>query len=157
MSKEIFTVLSLCPLFHQLDAKQIFYIARFFKQQLYRKGTLVLQEGQKVEELYIISQGTWDVFLPKDVEIPREHDVHLGTLSRCALLGEYAFIDQCLASASVRAIEDAALLCISRENFEKVISDDRVGKVIYKNLLLALISRLRKQNDEKDLMNLLDF
>ncbi|ALG67101.1 cyclic nucleotide-binding domain-containing protein [Beggiatoa leptomitoformis] len=159
MSKENFAVLSVCPLFNGLSKKQIFYITAFFKQALFSKGAIVMQEGQKVDQLYIVSHGKWEVFLPKDnQDIPREQEVRLGMLECGALIGEYSFIDEYFASASVRTLEKGGLLMINRPDFERILeSSNQVGKIIYKNLLLGLISRLRKQNEEKELLNLFDF
>jgi len=158
--KETLNLLSICEIFAGLTERQKLYITPLFKTDEFAGGTVVLREGQIVRDLYIIAQGEWEVFLPKrdSDELARYEDIRLSVLGRGDLLGEYSFIDHRAASASVRSLEQGKLLIITRENFQRIVdSSNQVGKVIYKNLLQALIARLRDQNEEKDLMNLLDF
>jgi len=145
-------------MFNDLTTREMFYIIGYFEQSSYQAGDIVIDEGQMVPDLCIISSGLWEVFLPRNSDyLYRPAEVRLQTLETGDLLGEYSFIDNNVASASVRALEPGGLYKVNRENFEKIVeSSNRVGKLVYYNLLRALIVRLRKHNEEMDLMHLLD-
>ncbi|MDY6993003.1 MAG: cyclic nucleotide-binding domain-containing protein, partial [Pseudomonadota bacterium] len=84
-------------------------------------------------------------------------EIKLHVLEAGALIGEYSFIDNQLASASVRALQTGTLYKISREDFTKIVeSSNRMGKLVYKNLLRSLVTRLRRNNEETDLRILFD-
>ena len=157
-SKEVLEVLSKCYMFNDLTTREMFYIIGYFEQHTHNVGEILIEEGQMVDDLYIINSGLWEVFLPRNSDyLYRPSEVKLQTLEKGDLLGEYSFVDGNVASASVRVLEAGSLYSVSRENFEKIVeSSNHVGKLIYYNLLRALIIRLRKHNEEMDLMHLLD-
>ena len=94
-------------------------------------------------------------YLKNEDYLYRPAEIRLHILESGDLLGEYSFIDSQVASASVRALEDGELYTISRDDFYSIVdSSNRVGKLIYRNLLQALIIRLRHYNEEADLRHL---
>lgn len=157
--KDILEVVNKCLLFEGLNNRERYYMLRLFQRHVYSPGKIVIAEGDIVNELYIIAYGTWEVYLPKNEDyLYRRTDIKLQMLKDAgALLGEYSFIDHKPASASVRAMGGGELYGISRANFDQIVeSSNHVGKIIYRNLLFALVDRLRKHNEDMDLMYLMD-
>lgn len=152
--KDMLEVVSKCSMFKEFNNKEKYYILRFFKKENFEAGDVVIHEGQVVNELCIVASGKWEVFLPK---VYRPTEIKLQVLAPGALLGEYSFIDNQLASASVRALETGTLYKISREGFTQIVeSSNRMGKLVYRNLLKTLVTRLRNNNEETDLRVLFD-
>ena len=80
----------------------------------------------------------------------------LGRLTQGDCFGEYSVIDNSPTSASVVTLEECDLFIIPRINFERIInSDNRLGKIIYKNMLQVLIKRARNYDKELDSFNIL--
>lgn len=153
------SIVSQCSMFEGLTAREKYYILRFFEANKIIRGNIIIHEGEFVDAMFILATGKWEVFLPKNVEyLYRPTDVHLQLLEQPGtLLGEYSFLDNKPASASIRAMEEGLLYGITYKNFEAIVnSSNRVGKLIYRNLLQALITRLRKHNEEIDLMHLME-
>jgi CRP-like cAMP-binding protein len=151
---DMLEVVSKCSLFKGFNHSETYYVIRFFKKECFDKGDIVIQEGQTVKALYIVGSGKWEVFLP---QLYRPTEIKLHILEPGALIGEYSCIDNQTASASVRAVQLGELYKITREDFTTLVdSSNRVGKLIYKNLLETLVTRLRKHNEETELRILLE-
>ncbi len=120
-----------------------------------RKAELVLSERTRGPGLYVILEGGVEVFLSEDVPTGarRPSRVRLNTLGPGRCFGEYSLIDDHTTSASARASADGKLFFLSREEFRRIADGDaRVGKLIYLNLLRFLIGRLRRKDQELDLL-----
>jgi len=117
-----------------------------------KQNDIIVEENQKTVALYLILSGQVEVFLPKQSSIKRFSSIKLNVLSQGNFFGEYSLIDTEPASASVQAIEPSILFKITKDDFEKLVgSNDRIGKIIYNNLLKELIKRIRNKDKELDL------
>lgn len=109
----------------------------------------VVAQGKYSAALYIVTAGR---FLVLRSEAPMVHPstsedelIELDTFTKGDCFGEYSLIDKKPASASVVAAERSQALQIPRPPFEAVMmSDYRIAKTVYHNLLLLLTARLRK-------------
>lgn len=114
---------------------------------------IILKEGDQLHHLYIVLEGRAEVFLPKTES--RITAVRLNELGRGDCFGEYAFVDQQPASASIRALTDAEVFCIGYGALRTLLDGHpAVASVIYQNLLHILVRRLRMANAELDLFTL---
>ena len=114
---------------------------------------VIVSKGQNLDSFYIMLTGKVQVFLPISLERPAQID--LTTKSSYDCFGEYSFIDQQPASASVKASEDSAVFVITHDAFQKFLDNHKkAGYIICKNLLTVLVDRLRADNAELDLFNL---
>lgn len=121
-----------------------------------KAGDLVLFEKTRTSPgLYLVLAGQVEVFLAHAGQ-PDQTNVghhHLATMGPGHCFGEYSMIDGKTTSASARAISDAKLFFLPRGEFVRVVEHDHLaGKIIYRNFLLILISRLRYKDDELDLL-----
>jgi len=124
-----------------------------------KPGELILSEGTPGDGLYIVLEGEVEVFLPERAAsgTHRPTRVRLNRLGPGRCLGEYAVIDDQASSASAAALTDASLGFLPKAEFRKFVErHDRVGRIVYANLLRYLISRLRGKDRELDLVVLDD-
>lgn len=110
------------------------------------KGDVLIQEGDRVSSIYCILQGEVDILLPDDLE---EYDdltlVNMLVDGEC--IGEYSFVDDQPASATVRANTKLELLELPHNVLRDALEhDESLRAQIYKNLLESLVERLRNTN-----------
>jgi len=85
----------------------------------YRRGDIIVQQGDKGECMYVIQEGTVEVY-----QLRSGKEVHLAFLNEGDFFGEMAVFEQEVRSASVRAVEEARILTIDKKNFLKRIHED---------------------------------
>lgn len=110
------------------------------------KGDVVIQEGDNVTSIYCLLKGEVDILMPDDLE---EFDdltlVNMLVDGEC--IGEYSFVDEQPASATVRANTDVELLELSHDVLRDALDADcELRAQLYKNLLESLVERLRNTN-----------
>lgn len=102
-------------------------------------GTFFIREGQTGDELYVVLSG--------EVQVSKGEQI-LATLRAGAHLGEMAMIDNAPRSASVRAVTDANLLAMRREEFFGLIrSEPVIGTKLLWSFVNVLSGRLRQTNE----------
>jgi CRP-like cAMP-binding protein len=122
-------------------------------------GRELLWEGRKGNGLYIVLEGSVEVFLPERsaVGMKRPSRVRLNLLGRGRCFGEYGLIDDQPSSASAQTLAPTRLCFLPTDDFRTIVNgNDRIGKTIYANLLRFLVSRLRSKDRELDLVLLAD-
>lgn len=114
------------------------------------KGELIMNEGDPPNHLYVILKGEFEAFLPLTEDRPTK--VRLDTLGPGGCVGEYGLIDHQPASASVKAKTDGLVFHVLHEDLENFLNQrHEAGCVIYRNLMIELVRRLRMSNSELDL------
>ncbi len=120
---------------------------------------LILSESSPTDGLYIVLEGEVEVFLPERAGsgAHRPSRVRLNRLGPGRCLGEYGLIDDQPSSASAEALTPAKLCFLSKAAFRRLVErHDRVGRIVYANLLRYLVSRLRGKDKELDILLLDD-
>jgi CRP-like cAMP-binding protein len=119
----------------------------------YGAGEVVVRENQILDSLYVLLSGEVSVYLPESETRPAQINITTKTMNDC--FGEYSLVDHQPASASIRTLSDCVVYIISHVAFEDYLESDRVaGSIVYKNLLVVVVERLRADNAELDLFNL---
>ena len=127
-------------LFSALDDAHLDVIALMTIEKSYRKGDIILmEEDESTQSLFIIAKGEVKVLLT--AEDGRE--AILASLKEGDFFGEMALLDGEPRSATVRAVEDARLLTIRREEFLATV---RKQPDLALTLLGEMSRRLRKSN-----------
>jgi len=127
-------------LFSALDDAHLEVIAQMTIEKSYRKGDIILmEEDESTQSLFIIAKGEVKVLLT--AEDGRE--AILASLKEGDFFGEMALLDGEPRSATVRAVEDARLLTIRREEFLATV---RKQPDLALTLLGEMSRRLRKSN-----------
>ncbi|MEG4574355.1 cyclic nucleotide-binding domain-containing protein [Microcoleus sp. N3A4] len=100
-------------------------------------GTTLITEGQPLDALYIVLDGTLSVAVSSC-------DKEIGKIISGEVLGEMSFVDGRLPSASVTAIEECLILSIPRRLLtEKLEQDVLFSLRFYRAITKFLSSRLR--------------
>jgi CRP-like cAMP-binding protein len=118
-------------------------------------GQALLSEGRKGEGLYIILEGKVEFFLPERsaTGARRPSRVRLNVLGPGRCFGEYGLIDDEPSSASAQAVTASRLCFLPTEDFRRIVNgNDRMGRIIYADLLRFLVTRLRAKDKELDLV-----
>jgi CRP-like cAMP-binding protein len=115
-------------------------------------GDTVLTEGQWADGLYVICEGRVEFFLPEQGPHGRRATrVRLNALGPGRCFGEYGLIDDKPSSASAMALTPGRLCFLPREEFRRLTErSERIGRLVYQNLLAFLVARLRSKDQELD-------
>lgn len=117
-----------------------------------KKGDIVAYEKMPGGiGLYVVLEGKVDVFRAVDLDkiTATPNQVHLNTLLPGQCFGEYSLLDGQATSASAMTLTSSRLFFLPRSVFLKLVeSNHEAGKIIYRNLLLFLILRLRQKDEE---------
>lgn len=140
---ELDSMLRQATLFEGLSPEELEAIAALFRPRAFRAGEIVTTQGERGDELFLVSQGFVEVTLQQpgsDAE-PRSV-VHLGPGQ---LVGEMALVDRGPRSATVRALTDGTLLqALQRDAFlELCEKNPRLGYVVMRNMAADLSFKLR--------------
>lgn len=107
-------------------------------------GETLIVRGSRQDELYLVEHGHLSV----DLEQGREH-VSLGRVGPGSFVGELGLIEPGPASATVRAMEDVALLELSHEAFMTLTTDaPATAAAVLQALSVDLARRLRESGVE---------
>src|SRR5262245_42254992 len=119
-----------------------------------KPGQALLTEGRKGEGLYVILEGKVEFFLPEQSASGRRPSrVRLNVLGPGRCFGEYGLIDDEPSSASAQAVTASRLCFLPTEDFRRIVNaNDRMGRIIYADLLRFLVNRLRAKDKELDLV-----
>lgn len=114
-------------------------------------GQRVIEEGAVPERLVMVLSGKLGVFVPDPAN--RSQGRRLASIKPGDSCGEYGFIDRRPASASVKAVEDSEIFVIANDVFNELMhANHDLERIIYRNLLGTLVSRLRASNVVIDML-----
>ena len=111
-------------------------------------GTVLFQEGDKGEEMYIIQTGR--IKISKRI---RGVEKTLATLEKGEFFGEMAILNDKPRSASAETIEECEMLVIDRKTFDALI---RGNVEIAVRFIKRLADRLRETNDQMEALMIKD-
>jgi len=115
----------------------------------------LLTEGRRGDGLHVILEGRIEFYLPDRAGggVRRPSRVRLNVLGPGRCFGEYGVIDDRPSSASAQAVTSSRLCFLSAEEFRSIVNQhDRIGRIVYANLLRFLVDRLRAKDRELDLV-----
>lgn len=112
---------------------------------------VLISMGDVNSSLYLVVEGELEVLYPEGPD--RFEDITLARIKPGEYVGEYAFVDPAPSSATVRATQPSVLFRISHDEASRLVeSEPDIGRVVYQNLLVNLVARLRESNEELDLL-----
>jgi len=142
MDKEAIKVLMTeIPYFDRLDDEERDVVARHIEVKKTEAGTVLFREGTAGGAFYFIASG--------QIEIQKEsasgNQVVIARFGKGSTLGEMAIIDANVSrSSAARVAQDAELLEMSRQGFDRIIDDyPRIGVKILLCVASSLATRLR--------------
>ena len=129
--------------------------ARFLE---YGPGQAVVRQGEQGDTLYLVAHGEVGVH----IHVEGGPDREVAKLGRGALFGEMSVLTGDPRTATVVALGDAALLAVSRDAFEQILSAEpelaqKLADVITRRRLVLDAARAEQQSPalEKESSNLL--
>ncbi len=126
--------------FKYLGEDAISRIGEACHEECFEPGMTIFAEGEKADKLYIILDGTVEVW--KDYRAA-EKDL-LAVHAAGHLFGEMALIDDLLRSATVVARDKTRLLSVGREDFHRIISNN---SEVALSVMRSVSSMVRKSNE----------
>lgn len=132
-------------LFQGLTPQQLATIEDLMALKSYRKGSVLVNIGDKAEELFIVSKGSVSVV----VTLASGAQKRLATFSSGMAFGEMALVDNATRSAIVVAETDVECLSLSVDTFNALDQNHpQIKIVLLRNLAHSLSIKLRKVNRE---------
>ena len=140
-----------CVLVKGLSNTQIDVLKQYFQTHSYEAGECLFEEGSIGDCLFVIANGTLDVFAGY-TSIKSSNDltiqpIRLHTFTSGSLLGEMSLIDNKLRSAAVVSRTDSYCYVLSKAHYQqlKTIHPD-LAVALVSNISSVLSSRLRSAN-----------
>ena len=137
------------PIFSELSDEEIGAVARHASRRQFQKDAVIFFENEPGDTLYVVATGRVRVSILGD----DGREVILSVLGPGDFFGEMALLDNDPRSATTIAAEDTELLCLSRPDFEKVLSE---SPTMMMALIKVLTTRLRHANQQISTLALLD-
>jgi CRP-like cAMP-binding protein len=137
------TFLKEVSLFKSLNEAERRHMCGLLKEEFFREGEVILEEGRIGSTLYIIWTGK--------VRVSRNFDRESFVLTELGpydFFGEMSLIDDCPISATVTAISDTTFFTMTRENFRVLTSESTVlTSRVWESIARVLTARIRKTGD----------
>ena len=128
--------------------KKIYELGQIIRVE---RPEIIIHERQVNKHMYAVLSGRLEIRLTDDPL--RFSSVKLATRGPGECIGEYSFMDHKPSDVTVRALEPTELFKISHTALNSTLESDRdVERLVYRNLLLSLIGRLRAHDAELDLV-----
>ena len=126
-------------LFSDLDDGDVEWLASAGKRTEFATGEVLIEEGQPVDEVFVVLTGELSV-------VRRDRpDEPVATLNQGEIVGELSFLDSRPPSATVVALSDAVTLAVPREQLrQKLDADSGFAARFYRALGVFLSARLRR-------------
>lgn len=136
---ELSSFLRRVPLFSELGEPELTQLARIAINRSFPKDTLIFQEGDFADSLYLIREGQVKVLLSS----PEGREVIVSILKAEDYFGEMALIDTCVRCARVVTMSNCQFTLIGRSEFDRLIHNSPQMALA---LLRSLANRLRAAN-----------
>lgn len=131
-------------LLEDLDEKELNKIGGIIKRISYKKGEYIFKEKEDTRGIYLIHSGRVEI----SKTTPDGWKQTLAVLTPGHFFGELSIIEKRLHDANAIAIEEAEILLIRKEDFEKMENEDlMLASRIMKKLILVLSKNLRRMNE----------
>ncbi|MCX6349134.1 MAG: cyclic nucleotide-binding domain-containing protein [Candidatus Aureabacteria bacterium] len=126
-----------------LSGRSLEAVCANLKEKRFRMGVEIVREGEPGDAVYFIAEGSAEVW-KKDEFLKNLKPKRIALLRTGDTFGEMALIDREPRSASVRAVEETAVMSLSRDDFDALsVSDPKTYAVVVSNLARAISRRLR--------------
>ncbi len=142
-------IIKAVPLFSELNDSEIVAIATLVSTHKYPKKTIIVQEGDNDDPMFIILNGS--VKISSYAADGRE--VVLSLLTKGSFFGEMSLLDANPRSATAITMEDTELGRIRRADFERLMTQ---MPQLTRKLLAEMVSRLRRTSSVLERVSTMD-
>jgi uncharacterized protein len=127
------------PLFNGLSARQARVFALLSKMESVAEGARVIKEGDLARDMFVVVDGTLEVWLERDGERRT-----LNTMSRGAVIGETGYFGQ-RRTANVDAKTATRLLRFDSQDLERLrVRYPKIAATLYRNLNRVQAERIAR-------------
>jgi CRP/FNR family cyclic AMP-dependent transcriptional regulator len=137
------------PLFSGLDDSEHQLLLRVTSRRSYPRHTLLIQESDVGESLYLLRDGRAKVYLSE----PDGREVILSILGPGDFFGEMALLDEQPCSANVMTMDACEFFVIGKDDFRRCLA---ANAGLAANLLKAMSRRLREADQQIESLALKD-
>jgi CRP/FNR family transcriptional regulator, cyclic AMP receptor protein len=124
------------PLFSQFSRKDLSRLGRAVVERKYKKGDVVVKEGEQAVAFFIVTKGKLEVTKGTGAKKAKLNDLGTGSV-----FGEMALLDGGSRVATVQALEESECLVLSRWDF---VAELRTNPQMAVAMLPILGKRLRE-------------
>jgi len=122
----------------ELNDRDIDWIVTEGKREILPTGSILIEEDQPLDALYIVLSGTLNVC------VASLGNQVVGKIGGGEILGEMSFVDGRLPSATVQAVEECCVLSIPRSLLSEKLEEDVLFSLrFYRAITKFLSYRLR--------------
>jgi CRP-like cAMP-binding protein len=118
-TKELIDLLAKCDLLRHLPPEGVEQVLPCVRAHQVSAGEIVFRVGDPGDALYIVARGKIEVLADSDAARP------IAELTEGHAFGEMALLSKGPRTATVRAVVDSDLLEIEKEDFERIVANDR--------------------------------
>jgi CRP/FNR family transcriptional regulator, cyclic AMP receptor protein len=149
------TVLAEPAIFKGLSQEQIRKLLNITHRVSFKKGDIIMKEGDIGHDMYIIHDGTVEVVKSLVLEGMDDDDAERGKVfthlsaDDHAVFGEIALLEESKRTATIRALTDCVFFEISKDEFLLLAEKDfELGYRVLLNLSRIVSARLRKADED---------
>jgi len=132
----IFDAIKPNVLFENDTKAEVLQIIDVFKPQEYKKGDVVIQQGDEGSEFFVVESGNLTIQIAVKGEDGEESQVHGGNYGRGGAFGEIALIFDTPRAATIKATSDCRLWSLDKKTFRSVIQQLRYEEHKEKNVFI---------------------
>lgn len=145
-------------LFGELNDSDVEWMIEHSHVEEFTKGTVLIQAGRSVENLYLLLQGSVSVSfeersntltrvfasLENENQSGESTGYEIAQLTRGELIGEMALLDVGLSTYSFKALENLRVLVIKRQQLSiKLLQNQGMGVRFYRAIAMLLSAKLQ--------------
>ncbi len=128
------------PFFSDLSESDLEVLSSHTVTKKFPKNTIIINEGDRTDSLYVILSGKIRVFLSDE----HGKEIVLDTEGAGGYFGEIALLDEAPRSASVMTVEPCTFAIISKDDFRSCLSKNPDIAI---NLIRELTRKIRMLTD----------
>lgn len=136
------SLLKRAALFTGLSDSEAEAVASLFVARTYPAGSIILQQGDTGDELFIIQEGQVEILV-----MGTKKELPVVLLGKGQIVGEMSLLDYGFRSATARAAEDTVVHVMKEADFTDLCErDNHIGYIVMRNLAADLSFKLRHRH-----------
>jgi len=128
------------PIFSELNEEALRLVLKKSRTLKFRKGSILMSEGETGESLYLINSGKVKIFLSDE----HGNEITLFIEGPGSYIGEISLLDNAPRTASAVTLEKTDVLSISKKDFLDLITEN---PEIAFSIINALTQKMRRATD----------
>jgi CRP-like cAMP-binding protein len=133
------------PFFGGLTDEQLKELSLIASEEVFEKGTTIFEECALADKLYLLSEGSVDLYYRSaDESHPEKHkEFSVGEINPGEIFGTSALVEPYTLNATARASQKCHVIIIDAAKFRKLLAQDAdLANKILMQVIKALKERL---------------